>query len=187
MWQSWAMGGYALLVHKDVNKVLGEMPDSLAKARPVLELGIQTMISSWFWKWYSQRNYSEEVKTQVVWAALTNIQTLLGIETKDNVALYMGFDKEFQSIMNTEGKTLPICYVDMFYQRYLECITGEQIVNWRELRFPLESHKHFINSCDMSRRGGLHEPEDYLAIWFTVLHDASNVMFSEFNRLFESK
>jgi hypothetical protein len=185
MWRSWAIGGYALLVHKKVTETLSAMPDSLAKAKSLLELGTQTMVSSWFWKWYHQRSHTEEQKGDAVWSGLTNLQKFLDIKTTDNVELYCGFNREFQLIMATEGKSLPICYVDMFYQRYQECIRGEQIVKWKELSFPLKSHQCFLDKCS---KESLHidDLEVYLSIWHAIIIDASSVMYHEFNRLFKS-
>lgn len=185
MWHSWSIGGYALLIHKKVSETLSAMPDSPAKAKSLLELGTQTMVSSWFWKWYRKKSHTEEEKGHAVWTGLTNIQNFLDIKTIDNVELYCGFNREFQAIIATESKRLPIFYIDMFHQRYQECIRGEQIVKWKELSFPLDSHRSFIDKCS---KPGLHivELEVYLSIWYAIIIDASNVMYQEFNRLFKS-
>lgn len=177
MWRSWAVGAYAFLTHNAFTL----RPDSFAKAELLLELGIQAMISLWFWKWYSQREHSEEVKIDAVSVALTNVQTFLDIGSDENIELYLGFDREFQCIM--EKNKLPICYVDMFSQRYRECITGDQVVRWPQLQFPIESQRTLIEACDKSKRINFNDPTVHLGVWSVITLEAGKVMFEEFTRL----
>jgi hypothetical protein len=179
MWCSWALGGVALFGYDG----FGGIPDNLDKAKLTFELGIQAMVSAWFRSWYSQKAHTYEEREDAVRVALTNVQTFLEISKRDTVELYLGFDREFQCLVRDKDPKLPFCYVDMFYQRYWECITGEQIVNWDKLRFPLESHQQLISAYRKNKHRNLSDPiADVLEMWAVII-DSSRIMFREFERM----
>lgn len=201
MWRSWALGGVAITAFLGGYskgsgcRDLDEMVDSLDKAKSLLELGIQVMVSRWFWKWYSEKSHSSEEREDDVRVALINIQTFLDMRCKDTVNLYLGFDREFLKYMPKDKDAespLPFCYADMFYQRYWECITGEQIVDWARLRFPLESYHEFLAACHDGKR---RHPDgkqsdsrlslaDITLLWQGIIK-AGGVMFDEFNKTYQ--
>jgi hypothetical protein len=124
-------------------------PDSLDKAKLLLELGIQTMISLWFYDWESQEkeSHSNEEWEMARKIALGDVQKFLGISSEDSIKLYLGFDRELQSALNRERTFAALEYMDMFYQRFRECSTGEQIIDWSRLQFPLgaEEYRLLVN------------------------------------------
>jgi hypothetical protein len=179
MWCSWALGGVALFGYDG----FGGIPDNLDKAKLTFELGIQAMVSAWFRSWYSQKPHTYEEREDAARVALTNVQTFLEIGKRDTIELYLGFDREFQCLVRDKDPKLPFCYIDMFYQRYWECITGEQIVGWDKLRFPLESHQQFISACRKNKRHNFNDlVVDVMAMWVAIV-DASRIMFREFERM----
>jgi hypothetical protein len=182
-WLSWVMGGCAIFK----SGKWSEMPDSLYKAKLLLELGTQAMVSIWYWSWYRQKSHAYEEKEDAVKAGLMNIQTFLDMRSEENIELYLGFDKEFQCIMKDENNRMPLYYTDMFHQRYWECITGERIVDWTKVQFPLESQERFINVCHEGKRHGFANPlADDAEVW-GIITSAGKFMFDEFKRMYKGE
>jgi len=182
-WLSWVVGGYAIFK----SGKWSEMPDSLYKAKLLLELGTQAMVSTWYWSWYRQKSHAYEEKEDAVKAGLMNIQTFLDMRSEENIELYLGFDKEFQCIMKDENNRMPLYYTDMFHQRYWECITGERIVDWTKVQFPLESQERFINVCHEGKRHGFANPlVDDVEVW-VIITSAGKLMFDEFKRIYKGE
>lgn len=181
-WYSWGAGAWALL--EGLNKIPGcEMvPDSPGKAKLLLEVGIQAMISFWYRNWESQESHSDEEKEMARKIALGNTQTFLGINSEDSIKLYLGFDRELQCVLNGERNT-SLYYVGMFYQRCRECITGEQIADWGKLKFPIESYQQFMDVCHADKYLDLW-PDDSLRV-FGAICFASGLMFNEFERVYK--
>lgn len=201
MWSSWALGGVAVTAFLGgysrgcSGRDLNAMVDSQDKAKSLHELGIQAMVSRWFWKWYSEKGHPSEEREDDVRVSLLNIQTFLDMKCKDTVNLYLGFDREFLQYMPKDKDAKPpmaFSYVDMFYQRYWECITGEQIVDWARLRFPLESYGQFLAACHHGKRchpdgkqsDSMLSAADSVLLWQGIIK-AGGVMFDEFSKMYQ--
>jgi len=184
VWYSWGVGGYAIF--EGLKEIPGcEMtPDSLDKAKLLLEVGIQAMISSWYHNLDSQESHSAEEKELARKVALGNIQTFLGISSEDSIKLYLGFDRELQNVLKGEDnaeRSAPFYYVHMFYIRCQECIRGEQIVDWNKLQFPVKAWLEVVGAFYKPFRG-LDSVSTRLKVWAAITFAAS-FMFDEFRRV----
>lgn len=202
MWQSWAMGAIAVTAYLGGYSIgMGsedseELVNTLDKAKSRFELGIQLMVSRWFWKWYLERSHTIDQREDAVRVSLINIQTFLDMKCEDTVNLYLGFNRQFlQSVPKDKGVERllpPFSYVDMFYQRYWECVTGEQIVDWTRLRFPLKSYGEFLAAClhgkrhhpDGKQSDSMLDPAESIVLWKGII-EAGGVMFDHFNKAYQ--
>jgi len=194
-YHSWGVGAYAIFEGLKEVPRCKMTPDRLDKAKLLLEVGIQAMISFWYHNLDSQESHSAEEKELARKVALGNVQTFLGINSEDSIELYLGFDRELQRYLSKEGNVehnLPNYYVSLFYKRCLECITGEQIFDWGKLQFPIESEAKVIQAVYKKDYGfkeqisvSLH-PVDSLKAWFAIM-SAVNFMFDEFRRVHEKE
>ncbi|MFC1918154.1 hypothetical protein ACFLXH_05845 [Chloroflexota bacterium] len=75
-------------------------------------------------------------------------------------------------------RNTPFYYVDMFYQKYRECVLQISVVEWSKLRHPIESQKDFIETCIGDNYKFL-PPEPALEV-FNVLAIAQKHMFEHF-------
>ena len=182
LWSSWGVGAYALL--ESLNEIPGhEMtPDNLEKAKLLLEVGIQPMISIWYHNWESQESHSDEEKAEAREIAFANVQAFLCVTSEDRLRLYLGFDRELQCYHKGERNS-PGYYVDMFYQRCSECITGEQIADWGKLKFPIDSDQQFRDAC-YTNKHVYWERLNLLQGWVAI-GNAAVVMFDEFRRVYK--
>lgn len=187
MWTSWAVGGSSIFHFEGKETAFTKKPDNLHKSKLLLELGMQAMISWWFWQLFSERNVSRHEMDDVIEVGLLNIQTLLDVSSKDTLKLYYNFYKQLQPTLENEGKWLPFVYIDMFYQRYLECVAGEQTINWAKLSFPVKSHQQYSDSY----HGGHHnfilnDAEKVISLWTDISVGAAG-MFKHFNKEFKAE
>lgn len=149
VWNAWGYG--ALVVHEGLEKipVFKITPNSLDKAKCLVELYLQPMISLWYYDRESRREYSDEEKELARRTAFENVQSFLGISSEDSIKLYLGFDREFQaSVRRERGESY---YLEIFYQRCWECLTSERIVDWSGLEFPIASFAQFFSVCDKNK------------------------------------
>lgn len=158
----------------------------LIKAKLLLELGIQPMITFWCHNWESQESHSEEEKQTARVDALTSVQSFLGIDSENLIKLYLGFDKELMCWLKRERMT-SVYYDTMFYQRYCECLSGEQIVNWGRLRFPIESDSDLRNACYDGKYKTVGRPNESVIntiVLGSVITNGGVVMFDQFRRMY---
>jgi hypothetical protein len=183
LWYSWGMGATA--VFEGLKKILGcEMtPDSLDKAKHLLEAGIQPMISLWYHNWESQENHSSKEKERVRKISLANVQTLLSISSEDSIKLYLGLDKQLKLSLKGSEPYYYVDYVGLFYQRCRECITGEQIVDWTKLNFPIESSVQVLGACHAGKYQDFKNPALDPIQAFVVITKAGAFMMDEFKRV----
>lgn len=181
-WWSWLAGALALF--EQLKKISGWRltPSNLDNAKLFLEVGIQPMISLWYRSLESHESHSDEEKERARSIAFRNVQTFLGISSDDSIKLYLGFDKEFQALLNNE-RTWCGYYIDMFYQRCLECVTGEQIVDWDKLQFPIESSGQFLEACHKSKYHDLKDPIEGPLQAYRAIMAAAKYMFEQFEKV----
>jgi hypothetical protein len=113
-------------------------PDTIDKAKLLLELGIQAMITRWFisfYKIHGENSYTDQQKEEDRRSYLTCVQQLLGLNSDAVIGLYLGFDKEWQWATFGNYPNLNE-YAKLFYHRYCECITGER-VDWKVIDSPM--------------------------------------------------
>jgi len=190
-WYSWGVGANAIF--EGFKKIPGcEMiPDSLDKAKLLLEVGIQAMISLWYHSWESQESHSDEEKEMAREISLRNVQTFLGLSSEDAIKLYLGFDRELQECLSGKYRDpdklkLHGTYVAVFCERCWECVTGEQIVDWSKLQFPTESYEEFVNACHKGKQHDIYEPLKTLIIWGVIL-TSGKPMFDTFTRMHKKR
>lgn len=189
-WSAWGLGANALFEGLKNIPEFKMMPDSLDKGKLLLELGIQTMISLWYHNWESQEkeSHSDEEWEMARKISLRNVQTFLGISSEDSIKLYLGFDKELQCVLNREC-TFPFCYMDMFYQRFRECITGDQIVDWGRLQFPIELDdvrmREFVDACYEDKYRSLGSEESMEA--FAAVMSAGALVSDAFRSMYKKE
>ena len=149
VWNAWGHGALAVGEGLEGIPAFKVTPRDLDKAKLLVELYVQPMISLWYYEQESQKERSDEEKKLARRTAFENVQTFLGLSSEDSVKLYLGFDREFQVSIKGEGKE--DYYLGMFYQRLWECLTDERIVDWARLEFPIVSLSQFLSMCDMNR------------------------------------
>lgn len=113
-------------------------PDTIGKAKLLLELGIQAMITRWFISFYEihgEDNYMDQQKEKDKRSYLTFVQQLIGLNSDAVIDLYLGFDKEWQWATFGNYPNLNE-YAKLFYHRYCECIT-EKRVDWGLIDSPM--------------------------------------------------
>jgi len=186
MWTSWALGGSSIFHFDGKEPVFTQKPDNLYRAKLLLELGMQAMVSWWFWQWFSERSVSRHEREDAIKVSLLNIQTLLDVSSKDTLKLYHNFDKQLQPTLENEGKWLPFVYVDMFYQKYWECVTGEQTVDWVKLSFPVKSHQQYSDSYRRGYRSFIGDAEKAVSLWTYISVGAAG-MFGHFDKEFKAE
>jgi hypothetical protein len=183
-WCSWGRSAYAVYASMRTIKGCYIPPNNLSKAKILLELGIQPMITIWYYNLESQISCSDEVKQAERIVALTIVQHFLGIDSDSSIKLYLGFDKELMCFLNDECESTAL-YAAMFYQRYWECIAGGNIVDWGKLRFPIESDSDLRNACHEGKYKLVGSPnesvENTIALGVAIV-DAGCFMFGEFKR-----
>ena len=184
LWFAWGSSAIVIEAGLEVLPGFEIVPDSLYKARCLVDLFIQPMVSAWYHNWESQEKHSDEEKETVRRIAFKNVQTFLSISSQESIGLHLGFDKEFRAILNKERESTAF-YVGMFHQRYRECATGEEIVEWDKLEFPIQSFEDFLGHCDKSKYKYL-GMESSVAV-FSVIGAAGSHMFTEFNRMYKAK
>jgi hypothetical protein len=180
-WCSWGMGAISVLGGMEGTKGCDKPPDNLDKARLLLQLGIQPMISIWYHNWESQESHADEEKLEVRTNSLMWIQTLLEIRSENLIKLYLCFDRQLMSFLSGELNS-PYYYIDMFYQRYRECISGENIVEWSKIQFPIKLQRDLVNACYSGKYRYVGDPIKDVALGIAII-DSGAVMLSEFKRM----
>lgn len=181
-WCSWARGSVVLEGGVSVLE-FPAIPDKLEVAKSVLELLIQPMITLWCHNWEKQepepRSAEEMVETRQI--AFENVQTLLGTLSSEVVAINLILDAEFTWVLNKFRESSGY-YIEMFHQRYRECILQKRMVEWKKLKTPIEDWVNdFENLCDMNEYRGLN-PNHHLVV-FSVIIDAQKRMFDDFQKI----
>jgi hypothetical protein len=193
MWHAEALGAYTLLEQLRSFPGFDRVPDDMNKAKRLLELGIQAMISRWYWNWERQESHSEQDRLQARLISLQNVQTFLGINSEESIRVYLGFDKEFQLVMTRPGpsdsrRSLPFSYIEMLCRRHRECTSGEVIVDWQRVEFPIATYQELVKAfrpvkdLDQIDDSYQRQHQRYLAIWGTIL-SAGGIMFDEFRKM----
>ncbi|MDD5511241.1 MAG: zinc ribbon domain-containing protein [Dehalococcoidales bacterium] len=182
MWSSWAQGAYLLFQRTGEMPEFQFTPDNLQKAKQLVNHYMQPMFSAWFRNWLSQNQYTEQQQEAIRITEFQNIQSLLNIEDKDLITLHMGLDTELNMVLN-KNREGAWYYTGLFHQRYLECVTGETIVDWAALQFPIRFYMDVISHSDQNRFKGL-SVSGSLSLYLAIV-ESVNHMFSEFNRMSE--
>jgi len=182
LWSAWGNG--AVVIDGGLTAIPGFdiVPDSLDKAKCIVNLLIQPMISVWYHNWEKQEPHSAEEMLEARKIAFENVQTFLGMFSSDTLTIHLILDVELTYRLNDLRKSSAY-YIGMFHQRYQECVTGEQIVKWDKLRIPIETWEDFLNHCDKNRYKNL-DMNSSIAT-FSLIADAGSRMFKEFTRIYE--
>lgn len=184
LWSAWGRG--AFILDKALSAIPGYefIPDNLDKAKNLVSLFIQPMISIWHDNWEKQEWHSSEEMMKARRVAFENVQTFLHIQSPNITAIHFILDIELTYFLNNLRKSTAY-YVGMFYQRYRECMTGENIVEWYNLKVPIDDWRDFLNRCHKNRFKDL-DGNSPVATSASIC-DASARMFQEFKRLYEQR
>lgn len=149
LWCAWGDGAvYLRRSLKDV-PAFKTIPDSLPKAKSVVELLIQPMVSMWYHNWETQEEHPDEEKEMTRRISFQNVQNFLDLPSEESMKILVGLDEQLRVFL--EGKVnTPILYIIAFHMRYCECVTDKPIIKWDKLRFPVEYHAELLDVCDKS-------------------------------------
>lgn len=182
LWFAWGSG--AIVIGQGLKGIpaFEVASNSLHNAKCLFELYIQPMISIWCHNWELQEKCSATDKEMVRRISFEKVQTFLDIHSEESCRLYIGFDKELEYFLEKQRNSSAY-YVAMFHQRYRECVTGERIVGWDKLTFPIQSFEQFLATFDKSNYVNLDLESSLQAL--SVITTAGNYMFQEFDRLYK--
>lgn len=181
-WSAWGNG--AIVIEGGIATIPGfdMFPVSLDRAKSLVSLFIQPMVSIWLHNWESQEEHSKQDKDLARRIAFENIHGFLGINSQKSIDLCIALDLELKRFLEKEV-AVSIYYVGMFHQRYRECINGTRIVKWERVQSPIASWQEFLTCCDETQYEHL-DPESSLAT-FSLIAAAGSRMFKEFTRLYK--
>lgn len=184
LWSAWGSG--AIVIDGGLSAIPGFdiAPDSLDKAKCLVNLLIQPMISVWFYNWEKQELHSSEEMLEARKIDFGNVQTFLGIRSSDMLTIHLILDLELTYLLNHLRNTC-VYYIGMFHPRYQECLKGERIVEWDKLKVPIDTWEDFLNRCDKSKYKYLDMNSSVAT--FALIGDAGAHMFKEFKRIYEQK
>ena len=94
LWCAWGRATFMLEGGLNVIPGFKMLPDSLNKAKCLVNLFIQPMISLWYRNWESQEQHSNEEKEVTRRIAFENVQGFLGIRSEELTRIHLGLDKE---------------------------------------------------------------------------------------------
>lgn len=180
LWSAWGYG--ASFIERGLFTIpeFNIAPDSLEKAKCVVNLFIQPMISIWYHNWEKQELHSAEEMFEAREIAFGNVQTFLGRHSSEMLSAHLILDVELTYRLNNL-KESSFDYIGMFHQRYRECVTGERIVEWDRLKVPIETWKDFLNCCNRNRLKSLDANSSIAA--FATIGYAGGRMLQEFKRI----
>ena len=184
LWSAWGNGAIVL---DGGLKAIPEFEitfDSLDKAKCLVNLLVQPMISIWYDNWEKQEPHSAEEMMETRKNAFNNVRSFLGIQSSNTLTIHLILDAELTYRLNDLRKSSSY-YIGMFHQRYQECVTGVRIVEWDKLKVPIETWEDFANHCDKDRYKNLDMNSSVAT--FALIGDAGARMFKEFKRIYEQK
>ncbi len=184
LWSAWGNGAIVIDVGLTAIPGFEIAPDNLDKARCLVNLLIQPMISIWYNNWEKQEPHSVEEMIEAREIAFANAQAFSGIQRSNMLTVSAILDVELTYRLNDLRKSSAY-YIGMFHQRYQECITGEKIVEWDKLKVPIETWADFVNHCDKNRYKNLDMNSSVAT--FALIGDAGARMLKEFTRIHEQK
>ena len=190
LWSAWGYG--AIVIDGGLTVIPGFdiVPDSLDKAKYLVNLFIQPMISIWYHSWEKQEPHSPE---EMIEARKNAHETALAfsgmlpsnmLSIQNMLSAHLILDAELTYFLNELRKSSAY-YIGMFHQRYLEYVTGEKIVEWDKLKVPIETWEDFLNHCDKNRYKDLDMNSSVAT--FALIGDAGARMFKEFERTYKRK
>ena len=180
LWLAWANG--AILLAGGLSQIpeFKTAPDSLEKAKCVLNLFIQPMVTIWYHNWEGQEPHSAEEMLEARRIAWNNIQAFLGRMSSETLSIHAILDAEL--VYRLVGlRESSFYYIEMFHQRYRECVTGQRIVDWNKLKVPIETSQDFLNCCDQNGYRAIDGGSSIGA--YDAIGHAGARMFEEFKRI----
>ncbi|MFO8011167.1 MAG: hypothetical protein R6U89_10205 [Dehalococcoidia bacterium] len=145
-WQ--AFGAGTLRLFEEIRKTIPfkGIADSHEKARLLMELGVQPMITIWNHEMGTAESRSEEGIRALLSTSQHLIDEKMWSLRADAVDMYVGFDTGLQSYLSGEGDMGDV-YAGTFQSRYFECITGKSFIHWDQLDFPVRSMSDLLDAC----------------------------------------
>ena len=181
LWSAW--GNAAAFLDGGLSAVseFNISSDSLDKAKCLINLLIQPMISIWFNNWEKQKPHSSREMLEARKTAFENVQTFLGMSSSTVLSIHLILDVELTNFLNNINKSSAY-YTAIFHQRYRELMKGERIVEWNKLKVPIGAWEDFFCLCNKSRYENLSEESS--VVTFSTITDAGVRMFTEFKNIY---
>ncbi len=146
-WNAWGFGAALLLSGLLRKPGFKTTLDSLNKAKLLLELAAQPMISMWHHNLEKQEPNSEQESYEAREGAFQNIQLFCsGMRSESRLKIAMGLDNELRLFLDRKRKSLGF-YVGIFSKRYIECASGGRLVDWENFHSPIQSYGQFMAIC----------------------------------------
>ncbi|MDZ4230305.1 MAG: hypothetical protein U1B77_00630 [Dehalococcoidales bacterium] len=150
-WISWGQGAYFILNVK-LNSAIDEMiPGGEKEANLLFELGMQPIVTDWFFQLDRHGNRSQEENEAATEIVRRNIQGFLfGYELEENINLYgcfhIQYSESLRHLFNGAKDTMSLLYCEFVEHRWMECCTGKQIIDWQNINFPCLDYNEFVNA-----------------------------------------
>ena len=120
------------------------------KAKQLVNLLIQPMVSFWYHNWEKQELHSGEEMLEARKSAYENVQVFLNMLSLQTLPIQLILDSEFTYFVNGLRNSV-VYYIGMFHQRYRECLMGEPIVEWNKLKVPIDAWEEFQSHCERNK------------------------------------
>ena len=170
------------------NSIDERKPKNISEAHLLFELAIQPIVTNWYFTSGRRVSHSWEENEAATEIVRRNIQGFIfGDESEERIQLYGDFHKHYhqnlQRVFSGDQDHMSLLYCQFLEHRWLECCSGEQIIDWSKISFPYWSFEEFM----AARCSNYNEiMEDLLIPSNTVaLYGAINQSFMFSNLLFK--
>ncbi len=148
-WVSWGFGADYLLGVILPGSVDERNPNNISEAKLLFELAIQPIVTNWYFTQGRRVSRSWEENEAATEIVRRNIQGFIfGYESEESIQLYGNFHKQchqsLQRLFNGDQDHMSLLYCQMLEHRWLECCTGERIIDWSKISFPCWSYEEFM-------------------------------------------
>jgi len=188
-WVSWGLGAHFILSVTLPNSTDERNPNNISEANLLFELAIQPIVTNWYFTSGRRVSHSWEENEAATEIVRRNIQGFIfGYESEESIQLYGNFHKQYhqslQRVFNGDQDHMSLLYCQMLEHRWLECCSGERIIDWSKISFPCWSLEDFMAArCSNYDKmvGDLLNP--YNTVTFNHTINQAFKEISEFNKL----
>ncbi len=187
-WVSWGFGADYLLGVVLPNSIDERKPKNISEAHLLFELAIQPIVTNHYFTTGRRFNRSWEENEAATEIVRRNIQGFIfDDESEERIQLYGDFHKQFhqslQRLFSGDQDPMSLLYCEFLEHRWLECCSGEQIIDWSKISFPCWSYEE-VKAARCSNYNEM--MEDLLNPYNTVaFYRAINQSFMFSNLLFK--
>ncbi len=149
LWVSWGFSADFLLGVMLPNSVDENKPKNISEAHLLFELALQPIVTNHYFRLDRRSNRSWEVNEAATEIVRRNIQGFIfGDESEERIRLYGNFHKQYhqslQRAFSGDQDHMSLLYCQFLEYRWLECCSGEQIIDWSKINFPCWSYEEFM-------------------------------------------